>query len=118
LSLMYWGMIAYGVKENNLKPGNKSFSEIQEEMMDSNSDETFLVDIGGRKKVQLCLQIGEEDSYLGYCASFPWDIAGTMDAMFTPGDIILAIAKFLEPYGYEYEDIRKSCEEFNEVLYG
>lgn len=115
MSLMYWGMIAYGVKENNLKPGNKSFSEIQEEKMDD--IDAFFVDIGNRKTVQLRMQIGEEDAYLGYCASFPWDIAGTMDAMFTPGDIILAIAKFLEPYGYEYEDIRKSCHELNEVLY-
>lgn len=116
MSLMYWGMIAYGVKESNLEPGSKTFEEILEEKTDD--IDAFFVDIGNRKTVQLRMQIGEDDSYLGYCAGFPWDFAGTMDAELTPEDVVLAIAKFLEPYGYEYEDIRKSCQEFNEVLYG
>ncbi len=104
MSMQYWGVKMYGVADSDISSETHNLYKIQSEL-----DELFVsVEVNG-KLVGLMFETAEDDAWLGYAPSYPWD----MDAnkvKITQQDVMDAIAKFLKPYGYDEEEVKTVCD--------
>ena len=117
MSMDYWGIVLYGVSDNNLVAGNKengeswSFWEIQELYNDDEHSDVWDVKLENGKIVPLYMEITEDDSYLGFEPIYPWNIKSNHEILkITEKDVADAIVKFLEPFGYDKDAIYANCD--------
>ena len=117
MSVEYWGIRMYGVNESQLEARHNTDPEfwgdpqILEE--DYNDAREVNINLKNGKVVPLYFESTEDDSYLGFEPSYPWEIKGNARLDITKEDVEEAIVEFLKPYGYDPEDIHKAMEYIN-----
>ena len=106
MSVEYWGIRMYGVNESQLAARHNTDPEFWgvPQILEEDYNDVREVNIN---------ESTEDDSYLGFEPSYPWEIKGNARLDITKEDVEEAIVEFLKPYGYDPEDIHKAMEYIN-----
>lgn len=120
MAIHSWGICMYGICEDDLKKecykneetGESGFWGIFNDHYDG--DRAVVIDIGGKKCVPLFFEPTQDSNYLGFYASYPWELKQNGYDKLTEEDVKTAIVMFLTKFGYDAEEVRSHIDEISD----